>query len=239
MQVALVTGGNGGLGLAIARSFLSDGGQVWLGVNRRRDAADALASESGGRCRVVELDVRERAAWDRLVRQIGAESGRLDVLVNNAGVAKDGLLATMSWEDWDTVVRTNLEGVFHGCQAVLPVMVARRFGRIVNVSSLSALLPPPGQGNYAAAKAGVLGLTRSLAKEMARVGITVNAVCPGFVETEALQGMVAEARAAALRTVPMRRFGRPEEVAAAVRFLASEAASYITGAELKVDGGIL
>src|SRR5262249_26228112 len=156
------------------------------------------------------------------------KDGRLDVLINNAGYHEDALLGTMPPESWQRVLATNLDGVFHGCQAVLPTMISQRQGRIVSVASLSALLAPPGQANYAAAKAGVVALTQSLAKEVARLRITVNAVCPGFIETEALASLAAEARQAALARIPLRRFGRPEEVAAAIRFLACEQASYIT-----------
>jgi 3-oxoacyl-[acyl-carrier protein] reductase len=140
--------------------------------------------------------------------------------------------------DWDSVLDTHLTGAFHGCQAVLPMMIGQRGGRIINISSLSALLAPAGQTNYAAAKAGLLALTQSLAKEVARMNITVNALCPGYIETEALAGMDPDIRKAAIARVPMRRFGKPEEVAAAVRFLACPAAAYITGSMLKIDGGI-
>jgi len=240
-RVILVTGANGTLGLAIARAFLENHPQdvVWLGTHSRDDDARALASTQPDRCHALTLDVTCPESWLAAVRHIVAASGPVDVLVNNAGTHEDALLATMPPSAWERVRATNLDGVFHGCQAVLPDMVARRQGRIINVASLSALLPPAGQANYAAAKAGVLALTRSLAKEVARLQITINAICPGYIETNALAAMDPDARKAAIARIPMRRFGQPHEVAAAVTFLASPAASYITGAVLKIDGGIL
>jgi len=240
-RVILITGANGELGLAIARAFLGEAPEnvVWLAVNRRREQADTLATEFPERCHVVVLDVTEAAAWKSAVEQIVAKHGRLDVLVNNAGVHQDALLAMMSVNSWQEVIKVNLDGVFHGCQAAMPAMVSQRGGRIINIASLSALLAPAGQTNYAAAKAGVVALTQSLAKEVARLGVTVNAVCPGYVETAALASMDEAGRKRAQQQIPMRRFGRPEEVAAAVRFLACPAAGYITGSVLKIDGGIL
>ena len=240
-RVILITGGNGGLGQAMAQSFLGESKEnlVWLGVRANRARAEALAAEHADRCRCIELDVTQPASWKTAVTRLVSETQQLDVLVNNAGMHQDNLLANMPLSGWQQVLATNLEAVFHGCQAVLPTMISQRHGRIVNIASLSALLAPPGQVNYAAAKAGVVALTQSLAKEVARLGITVNAVCPGFVETEALSAMSAEERQAAVARIPMRRLGRPEEVAVAVRFLACLEASYITGSVLKVDGGIL
>ncbi len=239
-RIILITGANGALGRATAQSFLdeSPGNFVWLGVNRGREHAEKLGTNHPDRCQSVFLDVTRPDAWKAAVAEIMAAHGRLDVLVNNAGAHDDALLAQMKWESWRDVLAVNLEGVFHGCQAVLPEMISRRGGRIINLASLSALLAPPGQTNYAAAKAGVVALTQSLAKEVARIGITVNAVCPGYVDTGALAGLDAAARKKALEHIPMRRFGRPEEVAAAIRFLACAEAGYITGSTLKIDGGI-
>lgn len=240
-RVICITGANGGLGQAIARAFLAESADncVWLGVRQRREAAAELAGEFPGRCELAELDVTQPDAWRVLVERIVARHQRLDVLVNNAGFHADALLAQMPPDAWRGVLATNLDGSFHGCQAVLPTMISQRHGRIVNIASLSALAAPAGQTNYAAAKAGVVALTQSLAKEVARIGITVNAVCPGYIETESLASLDPEARKAMVARIPMRRAGRPEEVAAAVRFLASADAAYITGSTLKVDGGIL
>ena len=226
--------------LNILSAFLAEapGNFVWLGVHIHRVNADELVQRHPNRAACLKLDVTQPVAWHGAVEEILARHGRVDVLVNNAGFHEDGLLATLPAESWQRVLDANLHAVFHGCQAVLPTMISQRGGRIVNVSSLSALLAPAGQANYAAAKAGVVALTQSLAKEVARIGITVNAVCPGFVETETLAHLAGEEKKAAQMRIPMRRFGRPEEVAATIRFLASADASYITGSAIKVDGGI-
>jgi 3-oxoacyl-[acyl-carrier protein] reductase len=236
----LITGGNGGLGLAIGRYFLSHDpeARVWLGVRTRRDKAAILAEEHSGRCRLLDLEVTDPAAWQAAVEEIVNTDGRLDVLVNNAGLHRDCLLAAMPAETWHQVIAANLDATFHGCRAAVTPMMRQRFGRIINIASLSAILPPLGQTNYAAAKAGVVAMGRTLAKEVARAGITVNSILPGYIETEALGEMDDEARKSAQRGIPMRRFGKPAEVAAAVYFLASDDAAYITGAALKIDGGI-
>ncbi len=240
MRSFLITGGNGGLGLGIARYVLEHDpdARAWLGVRENRSNAQALLSEFPDRCRLLDLNVTDPAAWKSAVSHIVEIDGRLDVLVNNAGMHRDCLLAAMPVETWHSVIAANLDAVFHGCRAVVEIMMRQRHGRIINIASLSAILPPLGQTNYAAAKAGVVALTRTLAKEVARSGITVNALLPGYIETDALAGMDEEARKAARGKIPMRRFGKPAEVAAAVFFLAGEGASYVTGASLKIDGGI-
>ena len=240
-RVLLITGANGGLGQGIAQYFLerSPSDFVFLGVRQNREHAEALAARFTGRAEVVSLDVTAPAEWSATVAHIVQTHARLDVLVNNAGCHEDAMLLQMRPESWDRVLSSNLDSVFHGCQAVLPPMISQRNGRIINIASLSALYSPAGQANYAAAKAGVLGLTQSLAKEVARIGITVNALCPGYVDTEALKGMNVEERKAAAMRVPMRRFGKPSEIAAAVYFLACSDAAYITGSAIKIDGGLL
>ncbi len=236
----LITGGNGGLGIALAERFLQNAGhQVWLGVRANRNRAEVLAASHGDRVRLIDLDVTQENDWQRAVELMVQSEQSPDVLINNAGFHKDGLLAMMPTEDWHSVIRANLDSVYLGCRAVLKPMMGSRFGRIINIASLSALLAPRGQTNYAAAKAGVVALTQSLSKEMARAGITVNALCPGYIDTEALADMPEAERKGILATIPMRRLGKPEEVAAAAAFLASREASYITGATLKIDGGIL
>ena len=241
MRIILITGGNGGLGRAFARAFLEESSEnfVWLGVRANRQHAEKLTAEFPNRARCIELEVSSADAWKKAVIEILAIHKRIDVLVNNAGKHQDSLLATMKPESWDSVLHSNLDSVFHGCQAVLPTMIAQHGGRIVNISSLSGLLAPAGQANYAAAKAGIIALTQSLANEVARIGITVNCVCPGYVDSGAFDDMPKEERKVLEGRIPMRRFGKVEEVAAAVRFLACAQASYITGCALKIDGGIL
>ncbi|BDS07768.1 beta-ketoacyl-ACP reductase [Oceaniferula spumae] len=236
----LITGANGGLGLGIARYFLTkdDSCFVYLGVRSNRDQADALIAEFPERSAAVTLDVTSEADWKTAIESINSDERKVSVLVNNAGHHDDHLLATMPKESWHSVIDSNLNAAFLGSQAVIRGMMEKRFGRIINISSLSALMAPLGQTNYSAAKAGMVAMTQSLAKEVARMGITVNCICPGYVETNALDDMDPEKAKAIKKSIPMRRFARPEEIASAVFFLANPEASYITGAPLKIDGGI-
>jgi 3-oxoacyl-[acyl-carrier protein] reductase len=237
----LITGANGVLGHAIARMFLEREPQsvVFLGTRSQRDRVDALIAEHPERAIALPLEVTSAEAWTNAAQQIEARGLPFAVLVNNAGFHDDALLATMTGDQWTSVIAGNLNSVFLGCQTAVNAMMRNRFGRIVNIASLSALHGPAGQTNYAAAKAGVLGLTQSLAKETARMGITVNAIAPAHIEGALPAGWPEEQVKAARLQTPMRRFARPEEIAAAVFFLASADASYITGATLKMDGGLV
>lgn len=230
------------LGLSTARYFLQKDADcaVFLGVRQRRDRAEALVAEFPERAFLCPLEITSAEAWTAAVAQIEAASGGpVNVLINNAGYHDDALLASMSPAQWSGVIEGNLSSVFLGCQSVMKPMMQQRWGRIVNVASLSALHSPAGQTNYAAAKAGVIGLTQSLAKETARLGITVNAICPGHIEGALPAGWTEEQIKAVKRDTPMRRFARPEEIAAVVFFLASAEASYMTGAALKLDGALV
>ena len=237
----LVTGANGVLGHAIAACFLErePESRVFLGVRSGRERVDDLAAQFPGRAIPLPLEVTSAEAWTAALAQITALDLPFAVLVNNAGSHDDALLATMSAEQWHGVIAANLHSVFLGCQAVVKPMMQHRFGRIINIASLSGLHPPAGQTNYAAAKAGVIGLTKSLAKETARLGITVNAIAPAHIEGATPPEWTEEQRKAVQKQVPMRRFARAGEVAAAVFFLASADASYITGTTLKMDGGLV
>ncbi|MEM7385254.1 MAG: SDR family NAD(P)-dependent oxidoreductase [Verrucomicrobiota bacterium] len=203
----LITGANGGLGIAIAERFLEDPeaeSRVWLGLREGRDRAEALAARFPDRCSLVTLDVTDGEAWNKAIQAIVEADGRLEVLVNNAGFHRDALLATMEEGDWNAVIEANLNAVFLGCRSVVRQMMSQRYGRLINIASLSALLAPLGQSNYAAAKAGVVALTQSLAKEVGRSGITANAICPGYIETEALSA-IPDVRKKEMRAgIPMR-----------------------------------
>jgi 3-oxoacyl-[acyl-carrier protein] reductase len=235
---ALVTGASRGIGAAIATSLADAGWPV--GVNYRTDRAGAEAvvariEERGGRAMALEGDVRRADAADALVSAVEERFGPLMVLVNNAGVTADALTPQIGDEDWERVIGTNLSGPFRVTRRALRSMMRARFGRVVNIASIVGLRANPGQANYAASKAGLIGFTRTVAAEVARRGVTVNAVAPGFIETEMTHGLDLTTL---VERVPARRVGTPEEVAACVRFLVSEEAGYVTGSTLIVDGGL-
>ncbi|MDI3521946.1 MAG: 3-oxoacyl-[acyl-carrier protein] reductase [Bacillota bacterium] len=238
---AVVTGGSRGIGRAIALELARLGAPVAVNYAGRAEAAREvveLITAAGGRAVAVQADVAQAAEAGRLLAEAEAALGPVGILVNNAGITRDGLLLRMKEEDWNAVLNTNLSGVFHCTQAALRGMLKRRRGRIVNTASIVGLTGNAGQANYAAAKAGIIGFTKSVAKEVAGRGITVNAVAPGFIATEMTTKLPAEVREAYRSRIPLGRFGEPEDVARAVAFLASEAAAYITGQVLAVDGGL-
>lgn len=240
-KVALVTGGSRGIGRAIALRLAACGARVC--VNYSHDENAAAQTEKALRTTVgwglaLKADVSDAHAVADMVGAVVEEAGCIHILVNNAGIARDSLLMLMKEEDWRRVIETNLTGVFHCSKAVLRSMIGERWGRIINVVSPSALTGRSGQTNYAASKGGVYSLTKALSREVARFGITVNALSPGVVETELTSGLTERVRAEFLGMIPLGRFGTPDEVAAAASFLASEGAGYITGELISVDGGL-
>jgi len=231
-KTALVTGASRGIGAAVARELAQAGAAVVIGYRAGQQEAEELAAEIGARA--VQADVSSAAEAQRLVEA----AGDLDILVNNAGVTRDGLLARMSDEDWDDVIATNLSSVFYTCRAVCRPMMKRRAGSIVNISSVVGVHGNWGQTNYAASKAGIIGFTKSLARELGSRNVRANVVAPGYVKTRLTDVLPEEATAAMLQNTPLARLGEPEDVAGAVRFLCSDEASFITGDVLLVDGGL-
>ncbi len=231
-KTALVTGASRGIGRAIAAELARAGASVVVGYRSGKDEADALAAEIGGRA--VQADVSNADDAKRLVE----EAGDLDILVNNAGLTRDGLLARMSDDDWRIVIDTNLASVFYTCRAVCRPMMKKRAGAIVNVSSIVGVHGNWGQTNYAASKAGIIGFTKSLARELGSRNVRANVVAPGYVKTQLTEVLPEEATAAMLQNTPLGRLGEPTDVAGAVRFLCSDEASFITGEVLLVDGGM-
>ena len=239
-RVAVVTGASRGIGAAVAVALAGQGRHVVLMARNEQklgEVAGAITAD-GGAASVRPCDVSDQDALVGAIDAIAAEHKRLDILVNNAGITRDNLVLRMADEEFDQVITTNLRSVFVACRAALRPMMRRKWGRIVNIGSVSGLVGNAGQANYAAAKAGVLGLTRSLAKEMAVKNITANVVAPGFVETDMTDVLPQAIKDFALTATPLKRFGQAEEVAAAVAYLASEAAGFTTGQVLTVDGGM-
>lgn len=239
-KVALVTGASRGIGKAAAIALVNQGAKVVVNYARSSEAAEAIVQEitaAGGEAIALQADVSQAEQVDNLIKQTLDKFGRIDVLVNNAGITKDTLLLRMKPEQWQAVIDLNLTGVFLCTKAVSKTMLKQRSGRIVNIASVAGQMGNPGQANYSAAKAGVIGFTKTVAKELANRGITVNAVAPGFIETDMTQDLKSDK---IIDFIPLGRYGKPEEVAGTIRFLAADpAAAYITGQVFNVDGGMV
>jgi 3-oxoacyl-[acyl-carrier protein] reductase len=239
-RVAIVTGASRGIGRAVAARLAKDGRHV-VAVSRSLPELESLVAEiaaAGGSAEARTCDVGDGAAVAALVESVAETHGRLDILVNNAGITRDGLILRMSDEDFDTVLSVNLRSAFIACRAAARPMMRGKFGRIVNVGSVSGLTGNPGQANYAAAKAGLVGLTKTIAKELGAKGITANVVAPGFIETDMTAVLPAALKEQVLPSIPLRRFGAPDDIAAAVAYATSDEAGYLTAQVLVVDGGL-
>jgi len=240
-KVALVTGGSRGIGKAISLKLAQEGAAVAI-LARSLDSCEELAShieEKGGKALALSAHIENIEEVEEAIGQVTKKFGHLDYLINNAGITKDSLLMRMSKDDWDTVLGVNLTGAFHCVKSVVRQLVKQRYGKIINISSVIGLTGNPGQANYAATKAGLIGLTKTLAKELAGRGITVNAIAPGFIETDMTENLPQNIREDILGRIPLNRFGQPEDIAGAVTYLLSPAGDYITGQVLVVDGGMV
>ncbi len=241
-KTAVVTGASRGIGRAIALKLASQGAAVVINYNGSEEKAREVEEqirENGGQASIFQCNVADYAQCERFIQDVIKTYGSLDILVNNAGITKDGLLMKMSEEDFDQVIDTNLKGAFNTIRFASRQMLRQKSGRIINMSSVSGVTGNAGQANYAASKAGLIGLTKAAARELASRGITVNAIAPGFIETDMTDALSDQVKEASVAQIPLGRFGRPEHVAAAAAFLASEEAGYITGQVLHVDGGMV
>ncbi|OBW94307.1 3-ketoacyl-ACP reductase [Gallibacterium salpingitidis] len=236
-KIALVTGASRGIGKAIAEELVSKGFTV-IGTATSENGANAISAYLGENGKGLVLNVTSLESINNVLEQIKQQFGDIDVLVNNAGITRDNLMMRMKEEDWDIILQTNLSSVFHLSKAVLRSMMKKRFGRIVSIGSVVGSMGNPGQANYCAAKAGIIGFSKALAKEVASRGVTVNVVAPGFIATDMTDALTEEQKAATLAQVPAGRLGDPKDIAKAVAFLASDDASYITGETLHVNGGM-
>lgn len=241
-KVAIVTGASRGIGKAIAVTLASQGAAVIINYNGSEQKANKVKDEieaNGGTAAIYQCNVSDYDKCEAFIYSIIKEYGRLDILVNNAGITRDGLLMKMTEEDFDQVINTNLKGTFHTIRFAVRQMLKQRNGRIINISSVVGVSGNAGQANYAASKAGMIGLTKAAAREVASRGITVNAIAPGFIETDMTEILPEKIKESSIAQIPLGKFGKPEQVAAAVAFLASEEAGYITGQVLHVDGGMV
>jgi len=241
-KIALVTGGASGIGRTISLELAKKHATVIVNYNRSREAADSLVEEinqMGEKALAIQADVSKYADAERLVKEILAQFGQLHIVVNNAGITDDALILRMSEEQFDKVIATNLKGVWNVCKHAAKPLLKSGYGRLINISSVSGVMGNAGQSNYSSAKAGIIGMTKALAREFASRNVTVNAIAPGFIETDMTKKLPEEAVKAWAEQIPLKRFGKPEDVAHAVVFLASEEASYITGHTLEVDGGLV